>query len=79
MLMYRMKAVLEPGHSHSFSIVCGTSITLEAAISSHFTEGFAIPGLKTSTVFLLTEFQHGLPLLFLVSSRLDQDQDCVIV
>lgn len=79
MLVYRMKAVLEPGHSHSFSVVCGTSIKLEAATSSHFTEVFANPSLKTSTVFLLTDFQHGLPLLFLVSSRLDQGQDCLIV
>lgn len=79
MLVYRMKAVLKPGHSHSFSVVCGTSIKLETATSSHFTEVFANPGLKTSTVFLLTDFQHGLPLLFLVSSRLDQGQDCLIV
>lgn len=79
MLLYRMKAVLEPGHSHSFSVVCSTSIKLEAATSAHFTEVFANPGLKTSTVFLLTDFQHGLPLLFPASSRLDQGQDCLIV
>lgn len=75
-----MKAVLEPGHTHSFSIVSGTSIRLEAATSSRFTEMFANLRLKTSTVFLLTNFQHGmLLLLFLFSSRLDQGQDCLIV
>lgn len=56
MLMYRMKAVLEPGHSHSFLIVCSTSIKLEAATSSHFTEVFANPVLKHLRSFCLQTF-----------------------
>jgi hypothetical protein len=68
MLVYNREAVLEPGHS--FSIACGTSTKHEAATSSCFTEVFANPRLKTATVFLVKNFQYGLPLLFLVPSKL---------